>query len=121
MNEKEIRALSGWVALVFLSNLAWQVRLFFALFPVLAILCAGGLTAVTSLDTSALRASVIVHAAVALILALGTINLGNLGDVVRVKDGYARNFLIPTDQARRATEKQPVTTCPLCWTIPVMR
>ncbi|MCU0775113.1 MAG: 50S ribosomal protein L9 [Ideonella sp.] len=31
-------------------------------------------------------------------------NLGNLGDVVRVKDGYARNFLIPTKLARRATE-----------------
>lgn len=31
-------------------------------------------------------------------------NLGNLGDVVRVKDGYARNFLIPTGRARRATE-----------------
>ena len=31
-------------------------------------------------------------------------NLGNLGDVVRVKDGYARNFLIPTKRARRATE-----------------
>lgn len=30
-------------------------------------------------------------------------NLGNLGDVVKVKDGYARNFLIPTGQARRAT------------------
>jgi large subunit ribosomal protein L9 len=30
-------------------------------------------------------------------------NLGNLGDVVKVKDGYARNFLIPTRQARRAT------------------
>lgn len=30
-------------------------------------------------------------------------NLGNLGDVVKVKDGYARNFLIPTKQARRAT------------------
>jgi large subunit ribosomal protein L9 len=32
-------------------------------------------------------------------------NLGNLGDVVKVKDGYARNFLIPTRAARRATEK----------------
>ncbi len=32
-------------------------------------------------------------------------NLGNLGDVVKVKDGYARNFLIPTGAARRATEK----------------
>jgi large subunit ribosomal protein L9 len=31
-------------------------------------------------------------------------DLGNLGDVVRVKDGYARNFLIPTRRARRATE-----------------
>ncbi len=31
-------------------------------------------------------------------------HLGNLGDVVRVKDGYARNFLIPTRLARRATE-----------------
>jgi large subunit ribosomal protein L9 len=30
--------------------------------------------------------------------------LGNLGDVVRVKDGYARNYLIPTKLARRATE-----------------
>ena len=28
-----------------------------------------------------------------------------LGDVVKVKDGYARNFLIPTGAARRATEK----------------
>ncbi len=31
------------------------------------------------------------------------VNLGALGDVVKVKDGYARNFLIPTGQARRAT------------------
>ena len=30
--------------------------------------------------------------------------LGNLGDVVKVKDGYARNFLIPSKMARRATE-----------------
>ncbi len=30
-------------------------------------------------------------------------NLGNLGEVVRVKDGYARNFLIPQRMARRAT------------------
>ena len=30
-------------------------------------------------------------------------NLGNLGDVVRVKDGFARNFLIPKRKARRAT------------------
>jgi len=31
-------------------------------------------------------------------------NLGGLGDVVRVKDGFARNFLIPQRMARRATE-----------------
>jgi len=31
-------------------------------------------------------------------------NLGQLGDVVRVKDGYARNFLIPQGKARRATD-----------------
>ncbi len=31
------------------------------------------------------------------------INLGALGDIVKVKDGYARNFLIPTGRARRAT------------------
>ncbi|WP_455229457.1 50S ribosomal protein L9 [Kingella denitrificans] len=30
--------------------------------------------------------------------------LGNLGDVVTVKNGYARNFLIPTAKAKRATE-----------------
>ena len=32
------------------------------------------------------------------------LNLGNLGEVVRVKDGYARNFLIPSGRARRATD-----------------
>ncbi len=31
-------------------------------------------------------------------------NLGNLGDVVRVRDGYARNYLIPQKIARRATD-----------------
>lgn len=30
--------------------------------------------------------------------------LGNLGDVVKVKEGFARNFLIPQRLARRATE-----------------
>jgi ribosomal protein L9 len=30
--------------------------------------------------------------------------LGNLGDVVTVKNGYARNFLIPSAKAKRATE-----------------
>ena len=31
-------------------------------------------------------------------------NLGNLGDVVKVKEGYARNYLIPTGKAKRANE-----------------
>lgn len=38
-----------------------------------------------------------------IILLEKVVNLGNLGDVVRVKDGYARNFLIPSRQAKRAT------------------
>ena len=37
------------------------------------------------------------------ILLEKVVNLGNLGEVVRVKDGYARNFLIPQKMARRAT------------------
>ena len=32
-------------------------------------------------------------------------NLGQLGDIVKVKDGYGRNFLIPQGKAKRATEK----------------
>jgi large subunit ribosomal protein L9 len=32
-------------------------------------------------------------------------NLGNLGDIVKVKDGYARNYLIPQGKAKRATEE----------------
>ena len=31
-------------------------------------------------------------------------NLGSLGDIVKVKDGYGRNFLIPQGKAKRATE-----------------
>ena len=38
-----------------------------------------------------------------IILLDKVLNLGNLGDLVKVKDGYARNFLIPTGRARRAT------------------
>lgn len=37
------------------------------------------------------------------ILLEKVVNLGNLGEVVRVRDGYARNFLIPQKIARRAT------------------
>lgn len=38
------------------------------------------------------------------ILLEKVVNLGALGDVVKVKEGYARNFLIPQGKARRATE-----------------
>jgi len=39
-----------------------------------------------------------------IILLDKVVNLGALGDVVKVKDGYARNFLIPSGRARRATQ-----------------
>ncbi|MGA7776989.1 MAG: 50S ribosomal protein L9 [Paraburkholderia sp.] len=39
-----------------------------------------------------------------IILLEKVVNLGNLGDIVKVKDGYARNFLIPNKRARRATK-----------------
>lgn len=38
-----------------------------------------------------------------IILLEKVVNLGELGDVVKVKDGYARNYLIPQGKARRAT------------------
>jgi large subunit ribosomal protein L9 len=38
-----------------------------------------------------------------IILLEKVVNLGNLGEVVKVKDGYARNFLIPSGRARRST------------------
>ena len=40
-----------------------------------------------------------------IILMEKVVNLGGLGDVVKVKDGYARNFLIPQGKAKRATEE----------------
>jgi large subunit ribosomal protein L9 len=39
-----------------------------------------------------------------IILMEKVVNLGGLGDIVKVKDGYARNFLIPQGKAKRATE-----------------
>ena len=38
------------------------------------------------------------------ILLERVVNLGNLGDIVKVKDGYGRNYLIPQGKAKRATE-----------------
>lgn len=40
-----------------------------------------------------------------IILLEKVVNLGSLGDVVKVKDGFARNFLIPQGKAKRANEK----------------
>lgn len=37
-----------------------------------------------------------------IILLDKVVNLGGLGDVVKVKDGYARNYLIPQGKAKRA-------------------
>jgi large subunit ribosomal protein L9 len=42
------------------------------------------------------------------ILMEKVVNLGNLGDVVKVKDGFARNFLIPGGHAKRATKSNVV-------------
>ena len=39
------------------------------------------------------------------ILMEKVVNLGSLGDIVKVKDGFARNFLIPQGKAKRATEE----------------
>jgi len=38
------------------------------------------------------------------ILLEKVVNLGQLGDVVKVRDGYGRNYLIPQGKAKRATE-----------------
>lgn len=38
-----------------------------------------------------------------IILLEKIVNVGNLGDVVKVKQGYARNYLIPQGKAKRAT------------------
>jgi large subunit ribosomal protein L9 len=38
------------------------------------------------------------------ILMEKVVNLGALGDVVKVKDGFARNYLIPQGKAKRATQ-----------------
>ena len=40
-----------------------------------------------------------------IILLEKVVNLGGLGDVVKVRDGFARNFLIPQGKAKRATKE----------------
>ena len=38
-----------------------------------------------------------------IILLEKVVNVGSLGDIVKVKDGFARNYLIPQGKAKRAT------------------
>jgi len=66
-------AYAGWVVLVLVSGLAWQVRLFSAIFPALAILGAAGVMAVASFDVPTLRVSVIANAALVLVLSLSAL------------------------------------------------
>jgi hypothetical protein len=65
-------AYAGWVILMFISQYAIQARLFFALFPVLALLAVAGQMVLQKLDTPQLRISFIAQTAlsVALVLAL---------------------------------------------------
>lgn len=60
----------GWVLLAHYSALAHQARLFFAFLPALALLGAAGVDGVRGLNTAALRLSLIVNAAFALVLGL---------------------------------------------------
>jgi len=64
---------AGWVILTFTSAMMLQVRLFFAIFPALAILCAAGIWAVASFDSPSLRVSMILHAALVLVLSLSAL------------------------------------------------
>ena len=66
----------GWVGLTFVSYYAIQARLFFAIFPALALLCAGGLAALSAFDSPALRLSRIVNAALALVFILSAVEHG---------------------------------------------
>lgn len=69
-------AYAAWVALTFVTPLAEQARLFFALLPALAVLGVGGLAALTALDTPTLRPSFILRAAVGLVLILSMYEYG---------------------------------------------
>jgi 4-amino-4-deoxy-L-arabinose transferase-like glycosyltransferase len=63
----------GWVILTFVSYYSAQPRLFFAIFPALALLCAGGVAALATFDLSALRVSLILKAALALVFILSAL------------------------------------------------
>lgn len=62
---------AAWVVLNFVSAFAVQARLFFAIFPALALLGVAGVAALSGFDTPALRLSVIVNGVLVLVLGLG--------------------------------------------------
>jgi hypothetical protein len=66
-------AYAVWVLLSFYSALAQQARLFFAFLPPLALLGAAGLAGIRNLNTQALRVSLVINAAFALVLGLTAI------------------------------------------------
>jgi len=66
----------GWAILTFISQYAVQARLFFAIFPALTLLCAGGLAALTAFDAPTLRLSLIVKAVLVFILVLSALEQG---------------------------------------------
>jgi len=68
-----LAAYAGWMLLTFTSSTALQARFFFPAFPVLAILSVAGVEALASLDTASLRVSVILRAALVLVLSLSAL------------------------------------------------
>ncbi len=66
----------GWVILTFISYYAVQARLFFAIFPALALLCAGGLAALSAFDAPTLRLLFIVRAVLVFVLVLSALEQG---------------------------------------------
>ena len=64
---------AAWVALTFISYYAIQSRLFFSLFPALALLGVGGLAALAHFDSPTLRLSLIVNALLAFVLGLSAL------------------------------------------------
>lgn len=66
-------AYAGWVALMFISQYAIQARLFFALFPALAVLAVAGQMALQKLDTAQLRISFIARAVLSVVLVVSAL------------------------------------------------
>lgn len=65
-----------WAALLFVSQYAVQARLFFAIFPALAVLCVAGQAALACFDSPRLRVSFIAHALTGLVLVLALVEHG---------------------------------------------